>query len=113
VRFEPPVDRSRLLAAVRDAYGIPARQLTFVPVGLGAAFYLLRRYVEDMAVCLRGLLDEDADGREDAALLHGMAAWGVAPWSRLDDTLATVAVALRQDGRWRSSRPGSGHSVSA
>jgi spectinomycin phosphotransferase len=41
VRYEPPVDRIRLIETVRDAYEIPARELTFVPVGFAAACYVL------------------------------------------------------------------------
>jgi aminoglycoside phosphotransferase (APT) family kinase protein len=62
------------------------------------AFYLLRRHVEDMAVCLGRLLAREADEREDAGLLRGMEDWGVAQWSRLVNTLAIVAAALRRDG---------------
>jgi Ser/Thr protein kinase RdoA (MazF antagonist) len=63
------------------------------------AFYLLRRYLEDLAVNLGRLLDPDADEREDPALLHSMEAWSIARWSRLDETLRVIATALRQDGR--------------
>lgn len=57
------------------------------------AFYLLRRFVEDMAVYLHDLLDPAADEREDAALLHGMES-SAAFWSRIDDTLAVVDAAF-------------------
>src|SRR5579875_2059384 len=41
MRFEPPIDRTRLVEAVRDAYGLPAERLTFVPVGYASACYEL------------------------------------------------------------------------
>lgn len=46
-------------------------------------FYLLRRYVEDMAVCLADLLAEGADPREDEAQVERMRAWGAERWARL------------------------------
>lgn len=58
------------------------------------AFYLLRRYLEDMAARVVRLLDEQADGHEDDELLYGIEAYGFARWSALDDTLATIAAAL-------------------
>lgn len=41
MQYEPTVDRARLIETVRDAYGIPAQELTFVPVGFVAACYVL------------------------------------------------------------------------
>lgn len=41
VRLEPPLDRARLLAAAVRAYGLPARSIAFVPLGLGSACYVL------------------------------------------------------------------------
>jgi spectinomycin phosphotransferase len=41
VRFEPPLDRARLAEAVRAAYGLDVRDVTFVPLGLGSACYLV------------------------------------------------------------------------
>lgn len=41
MRFEPAIDRSRLLEAVRNAYALAVDSLTFEPVGLGSACYLL------------------------------------------------------------------------
>lgn len=78
------------LAAYRDAGGaFPLHIERF-------AFYLLRRYIEDMAVNLDQVLAPDADEREDAAQLYGMEAWGAPRWSRLDETLSVIAAGLRQ-----------------
>lgn len=40
MRFEPPIDRARLLEAVRDAWRIAPRTLEFLPVGFGACYDL-------------------------------------------------------------------------
>src|SRR5690349_12108352 len=42
MRYEPPIDRAALLAAVGAAYGLAAAGLRFVPVGYAAAAYELR-----------------------------------------------------------------------
>ena len=42
MRYEPPIDRAALLAAVRAAYGLAPAGLRFVPVGYAAAAYELR-----------------------------------------------------------------------
>jgi spectinomycin phosphotransferase len=60
------------------------------------AFYLLRRCLEDVNVCMTSLLDANADEREDAVLMHGVDEC-FARWSRLDETLATISTALGQD----------------
>lgn len=43
MRHEPPIDRAGLVGRVRDAYGMPVRDLTFIPVGFEGACYVLRR----------------------------------------------------------------------
>ncbi len=58
------------------------------------AFYLLRRFLEDLAVNLRDLLAPDADAREDGTLLHAMDAWSAVYWSRLDQMLVIADAAL-------------------
>ncbi len=40
MRFEPDIDRGRLLDAVRSAFGIAALDLEFLPVGFGASYDL-------------------------------------------------------------------------
>jgi len=40
MKFEPAFDRRLLLARARDAYGIPVRDLRFVPVGFAACYVL-------------------------------------------------------------------------
>ena len=42
VKHEPVVNRARLLAGVRQAYGLPLVSLEFVPVGYASAVYLAR-----------------------------------------------------------------------
>ncbi len=39
MRYEPPIDRARLIGTIRDLYGFPVVGLTFVPVGYAAACY--------------------------------------------------------------------------
>jgi spectinomycin phosphotransferase len=39
MRYEPRIDRARLIETVRDLYRLPAEELTFVPVGYAAACY--------------------------------------------------------------------------
>lgn len=41
MRYEPRVDRARLIETVRDLYGLPVEELTFVPMGYAAACYTL------------------------------------------------------------------------
>jgi len=41
VKYEPAIDRARLIATVRDVYGLPGERLSFVPVGYAAACYVL------------------------------------------------------------------------
>lgn len=65
-------------------------------------FYLLRRYLGDMTARLERILDDGHDENEDEELLRGMEAYGFARWAALDDTLATIATALREsDGHAR------------
>jgi aminoglycoside phosphotransferase (APT) family kinase protein len=59
------------------------------------AFYLLRRYLEDLNVCVSGLLRPSADGREDGVLLYGVGEC-FSRWLRLDETLTAIAATLRQ-----------------
>jgi len=47
MRYEPSIDRARLIEAVREAYGIPAQELTFVPLGFVAACYVVHEAGED------------------------------------------------------------------
>ncbi len=41
MRYEPAIDRTRLVETVRDAYEIPVQDLSFVPVGFVAACYVV------------------------------------------------------------------------
>lgn len=41
MKYEPRVDRPRLVETVREVYGLPAEALTFVPVGFATACYVL------------------------------------------------------------------------
>jgi len=74
--------------AYRDAGGVAPLHLEHF------ACYLLRRYLEDAAVCLRALASPDADPRDDDHWLEGLRGWGATRWSRLDATLEVVATAL-------------------
>jgi spectinomycin phosphotransferase len=65
------------------------------------AFYLLRRYVHDMAVRLLRILEENTSEEQDEDALEGMEAYGFAQWSALDETLDGIAVALRHSTRTR------------
>jgi aminoglycoside phosphotransferase (APT) family kinase protein len=60
------------------------------------AFYLLRRYLEDMTARLLRILQEPSSAREDEENLAGIVAYGFAQWAVLDETLATIAAALQQ-----------------
>ncbi len=40
MRYEPPIDRTRLIETVRALYGLPVDELTFVPVGYASACYI-------------------------------------------------------------------------
>jgi hypothetical protein len=60
VLIEPPLDRAVLLADLRDAYGLTADSLEFVPVGWASAAYVLRAAGE------RYFLKLWPDGREAA-----------------------------------------------
>ena len=78
----------RFLEVYRNAGGIGPWHLDHF------AFYLLRRYVGDLAVRLLRILHENPTEREDADLLDGMERWGFAQWRMLDQTLEGVAGAL-------------------
>jgi aminoglycoside phosphotransferase (APT) family kinase protein len=65
------------------------------------AFYLLRRYVHDMAVRLLRILEENTSEEQDEDALEGMEAYGFAQWSALDETLDGIAAALRHSTRTR------------
>ncbi len=80
-----------LIEAYLVAGGAPLHTACF-------AFYLLRRYLEDLSVNLSDLLTPGADEREDAAHLHAMEAWSAVYWRRLDITLELVDTALRMPG---------------
>ncbi len=41
MRYEPSIDRARLVETVCDVYGLPVARLAFVPVGYAAACYTL------------------------------------------------------------------------
>jgi Ser/Thr protein kinase RdoA (MazF antagonist) len=60
------------------------------------AFYLQRRYLDDMAARLLRILEEDTTADEDAELLAGMETWGFEQWRRLDQTLEGIASALEE-----------------
>jgi hypothetical protein len=78
----------RFLEVYRNAGGVGPWHLDHF------AFYLLRRYLGDMAVRLLRILHENPTEREDADLLDGMERWGFAQWRMLDQTLEEVAGAL-------------------
>jgi aminoglycoside phosphotransferase (APT) family kinase protein len=65
------------------------------------AFYLLRRYVHDMAVRLLRVLEENTSEEQDEDALEGMDAYGFTQWSALDERLDSIAVALRHSTRTR------------
>ena len=80
---------ARFLRVYREAGGAHLLRQDHV------AFYLLRRYLGDMAVRLLRILEENTTAAQDEDALGGMEMWGFAQWSALDDTLAVVAAALR------------------
>jgi len=41
MKYEPTVDRKRMIATVREVYDLPAERLSFVPVGYAAVCYVL------------------------------------------------------------------------
>ncbi len=80
----------RFLEAYAEAGGARALHLDHF------AFYLLRRYLGDMAVRMLSILGGNATGEEDEDALEGMVAWGFAQWCALDETLSAIAAALRR-----------------
>jgi aminoglycoside phosphotransferase (APT) family kinase protein len=78
----------RFVEVYRQSGGAPRLHLDHF------AFYLQRRYLEDMAARLLRILDEDTTPEEDAELLQGMDMWGFEQWRRLDQTLERIATAL-------------------
>jgi aminoglycoside phosphotransferase (APT) family kinase protein len=59
------------------------------------AFFLLRRYLHDMAVRLLRILEEHTTAEQDQDALAGIEACGFAQWSALDKTLTGIAAGLR------------------
>lgn len=57
-------------------------------------FYLLRRYIEDMAARLFDLLYESPTPPAAADALDGMARWGWDQWDRLDERVASIKAAV-------------------
>lgn len=53
MRHEPPISHVRLIAMVRDRYGLPVGGLTFVPVGYAAACYTVQCMDEAPIRCTR------------------------------------------------------------
>jgi Ser/Thr protein kinase RdoA (MazF antagonist) len=93
-----------LQAALGDDFGAGfARFLQVYDAAGGArplhldhfAFYLLRRYLGDMTVRLVRIMEQNTTDEDDLDALGGIAIWGFAQWSALDETLAVVAAALR------------------
>src|SRR5262245_38609908 len=39
MRYEPPIDRARLVELVREVYGVVARRLLFIPLGFDGVCY--------------------------------------------------------------------------
>lgn len=77
--MQTPPERD-LQAGVGDAFGGEG----FAPLLRDHfAFYLMRRYFEDLAARVE--------------LLYGMEAFGFAPWPNHDATLADIAAALVED----------------
>lgn len=60
------------------------------------AFYLLRRYFEDLMARLTSILQENTTEEQDQDALEGMERWGFARWNRLDATLASIKPILSQ-----------------
>jgi aminoglycoside phosphotransferase (APT) family kinase protein len=79
---------SHFLEVYRKSGGAPRLHLDHF------AFYLQRRYLEDMAARLLRILDEETTPDEDAELLQGMETWGFEQWRRLDETLDRINAAL-------------------
>lgn len=77
-----------LLRAYRDAGGAAPLSLDHF------AFYLMRRYLEDLTARVERILAPDADPHADDDLLYGMEAYGFAPWATLDRELEQIAAAL-------------------
>lgn len=59
------------------------------------AFYLLRRYLEDITARVTSILRDNTTQEQDDDDLADMEMWGFAQWNRLDAALATIATALR------------------
>ncbi|MGE5334777.1 MAG: phosphotransferase, partial [Nitrososphaerota archaeon] len=59
------------------------------------AFYLLRRYLEDLTARITSIVRDNTTQEQDNDDLAGIEIWGFAQWNRLDAALATIATALR------------------
>lgn len=59
------------------------------------AFYLLRRYLEDVTARVTSILRDNTTQEQDDDDLAGIEMWGFAQWNRLDAALATVTTVLR------------------
>jgi len=90
LRLAAETDAAHFLGAYRAAGG----DVTSVTIER-LAFYLLRRYVEDMTARFLRMLDEDPRPDEAADAIAGMHTWGFEQWARLDDVLERLAAALR------------------
>lgn len=58
------------------------------------AFYLLRRYLDDMAARVVRILERNTTWQEDEYDLSGITEWGIDSWRRLDRTLQEIERAL-------------------
>lgn len=69
MRYEPAVDRPRLMQTVWDAYGVPAQGLRFVPEGFVAACYVVDE--ADGSRLFLKLWPQLCAGQAAAGRLHG------------------------------------------
>jgi len=67
MRYEPSIDRARLVETVCDVYGLPVDRLAFVPVGYAAVCYTLHCAGETEADYILKLWPDTRAGRASAA----------------------------------------------
>lgn len=65
------------------------------------AFYLLRRYLEDLSARLHVILRENITEEQDTDALDGIEAYSFDRWNVLDDTLANIDIAMHDLTRVR------------
>lgn len=94
MRFEPPVDHTRLIATVRTVYGLPVDELTFIPVGVPSVCYAASceggvRYFLKLWPATR--VGRAAAARRDVALPLTRALYERGLFTRLPSPLTTRA----------------------